>query len=288
MQGQQAPLTNLAAGKAHGWNLITLLLPVLLVGCDVPATTESPAVSGAAEPPVAAVTGTLTYRERMALSPAASAIVELQDVSRTDVAATTLVSIRLESPGNPPIPFQLDYDPAQLEEGMRYAVRAEIREGERLLFTTAERYEVLTGDAAAQDLEILLVRAQEPVASEENQPLTGTRWVLETMVGDSGGQAPAALPGEERPPSLEFTADRVSGYSGCNGFNGGYDATDGSLTIGLLAITQRACPDMMLERAILTGLGEADAYLLDAEAQTLTLVASGKPTLIYRRVLEQA
>ncbi len=285
MQGTQS-FAQIRSGR-RGRPFAIALLAFLFVSCTGPEAGDSATVTSAAETPGAAITGTLTYRERIALSPAAVAIVELQDVSRTDVRATTLSSLRLEAPGDPPIPFRLDYDPAQIDERMRYAVRAEIREGERLLFTTDRHHGVLTGDSAGGELEILLIRAQERPPEPPEQPLAGTRWVLDSIVGDSGSEPAAEPSGEEPLPSLDFTADRVSGYSGCNNFNGGYEATDGTLAIGLLAITQRACPAMALERTVVQALGEADAYLLDAPAQTLTLISQGKPSLIYRRAADE-
>ena len=286
MQGTQA---GLVAGNDGGGRffrfLAALLLAGLLAGCDAPDAGDAQTVTTVVESPMALISGTLTYRERLALSPAAVATVELRDVSGGAAAGAIVASVRLESPGNPPIPFRLEYDPARVDEGLPYALRAEIREGERLLFAADQHHAVLTGEAAAEELALLLVRAQEPARETVGHPLDGTRWVLNSIVGH---EFPGAGSEEDRRPSLEFSADRVSGYGGCNSFNGGYGAADGTLTIGLLAITQRACPDMSLERTVVQALGEADAYLLDAAAQTLTIVAGGKPSLIYRRAAAEA
>ena len=45
------------------------------------------ACRGEPAPPNAAVTGTVTYRERLALTPGATLVVELRDVSYADAAA---------------------------------------------------------------------------------------------------------------------------------------------------------------------------------------------------------
>jgi len=51
------------------------------------------------------------------------------------------------------------------------------------------------------------------------------------------------LPAGERQPSILFLRQdrRVTGYSGCNGFTGGYDQRGDALTFGLLAMTRRYC-----------------------------------------------
>jgi uncharacterized lipoprotein YbaY/heat shock protein HslJ len=93
----------------------------------------------------AAITGTVTYREKIALPGDAVVEVTLQDVSHADAAATVLGRVRLEDVGQPPVAFTLPYDPAAIDSTRRYAVRARITAGKRLLFVTDRRYPVLTG-----------------------------------------------------------------------------------------------------------------------------------------------
>ena len=63
------------------------------------------------EPP-AVVTGTVTYRERIALSPQAVVEVKLEDVSRADAAAVTIGEQTITNPGQVPIDFEIEYDPS--------------------------------------------------------------------------------------------------------------------------------------------------------------------------------
>jgi len=105
----------------------------------------------------AAVTGTLTYRERIALPADAVITVQLRDVSLMDVAAR-LVSEQVISPQHAvPVPFTLPYDPADIDERMTYAVHATIRSGERLLFITDRIYPVLTRGQSDQ-VDLVLVK----------------------------------------------------------------------------------------------------------------------------------
>lgn len=137
------------AGVALGF-----LAAVLLTACgadDAPVT---------AEPTSAALTGTVTYRERMALPITATIDVRLLDISLQDVPARVLAQQTIEAAGQSvPIPYRLEYDPGLVREALSYAVRAEIRSAEgQLLWTTDTVHPVLTRGAPQDDVEIRLVR----------------------------------------------------------------------------------------------------------------------------------
>jgi uncharacterized lipoprotein YbaY/heat shock protein HslJ/uncharacterized lipoprotein NlpE involved in copper resistance len=104
------------------------------------------------------VSGTATYRERIALPPGAVLEVSLHDVSRADAPAKELGSVRIENLGNPPFEFEIPYPPEAIDDRHSYAVRATIRAGGKLLFTTDTSYPVLTR-GACNEVELLLRRA---------------------------------------------------------------------------------------------------------------------------------
>lgn len=120
---------------------------------DEPAQAGDEATGSAAQ-----VTGTLMYRERIALPPGAVAEVWLLDTSLADAPAKEIAYQRIAAPGSPPIPFALEYDPQQVRQGMQYTVRATIRQGEQLLFTSDTHYPVLTrGAANTADIMLIMV-----------------------------------------------------------------------------------------------------------------------------------
>ena len=128
---------------------------VLLTACAAPP--------GASTPEAAAplrVTGSVAYRERIALDPSAEIVVQLLDVSRMDVAAVVLAEQRLRAGGNQvPFTFELSVDPARIDPRMRYTVSARILQGDRLLFITDTAHPVLTqrhGNTAS----LMLVRVE--------------------------------------------------------------------------------------------------------------------------------
>ncbi len=107
------------------------------------------------------VSGTVTYRQRMALPPSAILVVRLVDVSRQDVSAPVIAEQRIETAGRQvPFSFEIAYDRTRIQERNRYAVRAEIQDGGRLLFTTDTMQPVITqGSPRVVDLELVRVGA---------------------------------------------------------------------------------------------------------------------------------
>ena len=110
------------------------------------------------------------YRERMALPPEAVLVATLEDISRADVRAELLGSVRVENPGSPPFRFEIAYDPARIQTNHAYAVRARITVQGRLWFTTDQVYPVLTG-GHGQEVELLLRRTGGAAAANP-VPLT--------------------------------------------------------------------------------------------------------------------
>ena len=84
------------------------------------------------------VTGTITYRERMALSPTAVVDVRLDDVTRPGAAEPVVASTRIDRPGQVPIRFELPYDPSLIDQRSRYAVRAVISDQGVVMFASLD------------------------------------------------------------------------------------------------------------------------------------------------------
>lgn len=129
----------------------------LLSACAVPS---SPAAGGTAQ---LRVTGTVTYRERIALDPAADIVVQLLDVSLMDAPSKVLAEQRIKANGKQvPFAYELKVDAARIDPRMLYAVSARITRGEQLLFINDTQYPVLTqGGATSADLVLVRV-AQAP------------------------------------------------------------------------------------------------------------------------------
>ncbi|SEB22968.1 YbaY family lipoprotein [Variovorax sp. YR216] len=97
------------------------------------------------KPEFVRVTGTVAYRERIALDPSAEIVVQLLDASRMDAPAAVLAEQRIRADGRQvPIGFELSVDPARIDPRMRYNVSARILQDGKLLFITDRAYPVLT------------------------------------------------------------------------------------------------------------------------------------------------
>ena len=242
----------------------TCLLALCSIGCEVNPSSSQ-----------AIVSGTATYRERMALPPDAVFEATLEDVSRADAASEVMGRTRIESPGLPPISFTIAYDPARISAGNRYAVRARISRGEQLLFTTDTNYAVL-GDAQANHVDVMLQRvAGTPAASQPvgNASLENTDWELHRV----GDKVVTPGPGRAAPFIRLNSADqRATGSGGCNRFTGSYSVEGHQLKLGQIAATMMACLEgMEEERAFFDALKSVNTWRITG--QQLDLVdRSGK------------
>ena len=112
--------------------------------------------------PNASVSGTVTYRERLALSPGAKLVVELRDVSYADAASTLIARQTISDPGQVPIKFKVEYNRDDIDSRNTYAVSAKIIESDgRLAFTNDTAYDVITR-GNPNNLDMLLVLVQPP------------------------------------------------------------------------------------------------------------------------------
>ena len=109
-----------------------------------------------AEQPVS-VTGSITYRERMALPPTAQVEVTLADVSLMDAPSKTIARQSFTADGRQvPFAFSLTVDQRQLDPRHSYAVSARITDASgRLMFITDTRNSVTFDGRPAIDLGML-------------------------------------------------------------------------------------------------------------------------------------
>ena len=110
--------------------------------------------------PNASVSGSVTYRERLALTPDAKLVVELRDVSYADAAAPLIARQTISEPGQVPIEYKVEYNRGDIDSGNRYSVSASIIESDgRLAFTNDTAHEVIThGNPNRVDMVLVLVQ----------------------------------------------------------------------------------------------------------------------------------
>lgn len=230
-----------------------------------------------------AITGSATYRQRMALPADAVLRVRLEDVSRQDVAAEVLAECEVPAEGRQvPLPFRLEFDSARIVESHRYCVRASLHLADRLLFTTDTAHPVITGDAPT---DVMIVMIQVPARdTEPSQPspaeLVNTYWKLVEV-----GGTPAVVADNRHEAHLILQLDdhRLVGSTGCNRLVGTYQLAGDRLTFSPAATTMMLCPDELMrqERAVTAALAATSSYriagqvleLLDGSAVVVRLEA---------------
>lgn len=225
---------------------------------DAPADAEK---SGAER--TTQVSGTATYRERMALPADAVFEATLEDVSRADAQAQVIGGARNDPAGQPPFHFSISYDPTALRPGHTYAIRGRVTRAGHLLFTTDKHYAL---PAPGQQLELMLVRAQgstPPPPSASTASLENTYWKLLRL-----GNEPVNMGADQREPHLVLHSEgnRVAGFGGCNRITGSYSVSSDKLSFSQMAGTMMACLDgMQYERAFHDALGKVSAWRIDGE-----------------------
>ena len=122
--------------------------------------------------PNASVSGSVTYRERLALSPGAKLVVELRDVSYQDAAAPLIARQTINGPGQVPITFKVEYNRDDIDSRNIYGISARIIESDgRLAFINDTAYDVITRGKPSK-VDMLLVLVQPPPEQVEE----GTDW----------------------------------------------------------------------------------------------------------------
>jgi putative lipoprotein len=104
------------------------------------------------------VSGTVTYRERVALSPDATIYVRLADVTDGNVKSRTIVQHEMKAGQQVPIPFVLTYKQQDIDPTREYAVDVRLSDKGKLSLITPRPAPVLTkGNPDSAD--IVLQRA---------------------------------------------------------------------------------------------------------------------------------
>jgi len=210
------------------------------------------------------ITGTITYRAKIALPPDAAIDVRLEDVTVADVPSKLVAENVFAAAGQQvPIPFQLPYAAADINPAHRYVVRANIKAGEKLMFTSTHTYPVLTQGAPNRVVMVLhavssQAAAAAPAPRVAPNALRGTKWILIELDGKP------VTPSSTNPAYLllDPIGKQYSGSSGCNRINGTFqlDGTDLQLLGGAMTLMACAEPLMKQEKEFNEALTATGSY----------------------------
>ena len=240
-----------------GLIIVLMLTTLLITGCAKTAT----------------VTGTVTYREKIALPPQGVVVtVKVEDVSRADAPAVTIGEQIIENPSHQvPIPFEIEYNPDDIDERYTYAMRVRIEVDGELWFINTTRHQVITHGFPTNDVEVML----EKVGPRETVTLEDTTWVLQSY--GERGNLKTLIKDTEITIEFKSAENQFSGSAGCNHYFGSYDVKGSNLSIpGPIGATEMSCGEDIdkQEREYLTTLQAARSY--NIEDGGLTIICGAK------------
>ncbi len=155
---------------------LSLVLPAFVACGDDPGPGSSTVEVPSGKSPNASVSGTVTYRERLALTSGAKLVMELRDVSYQDAAAPLIARQTIEGPGQVPIKFKVEYNRDDIDSRNTYGISARIIESDgRLAFTNDTAFDVITrGNPSKVDMVLVLV---EPPPDQVEEGQDWRQWV---------------------------------------------------------------------------------------------------------------
>ncbi|WP_027696194.1 YbaY family lipoprotein [Vibrio litoralis] len=136
----------------------SIIMGVAMTGCTTTHNTSSASQSSSEAASLASVTGSVFYRERIALPDDAVVTVTLEDISLADKAAEILATDSFVTGGKQvPFEFKLDYDANKIVPNHRYNVRAKIAVDGKLRFTTDTITHVITDENKTQAVQLRVI-----------------------------------------------------------------------------------------------------------------------------------
>lgn len=234
----------------------------LLSACQTPPTALSPQEEAA----VLTVTGSATYRERMAAPKGSVLKVELSDTSRADAPAISLAdwSDSLDD-GGVPKKFTLRVNDA-LDPRFTYTLRATVTGPDGDLLWTTDTVHRISDVAGKVDAGTLVMVKVQPAPAPEVPALAGTDFKVTAI----GGKATVG----QRLPTLNFSEDgRAGGFGSCNSYSGSFTQSGNKLTFGDIISTMMACAEPAISAQ------ESGLYAALRGTATLTPGADGKLVL---------
>ncbi|RZQ28769.1 lipo-like protein [Vibrio vulnificus] len=131
--------------------MMSVFFGALLAGCQ----TSEPLVK---DQGIQTISGTVFYRERIALPEDVAVTLVLEDVSLADAPAKVIAKHKFITNGKQvPLSFDLAYDSKKIIANHRYNVRARIEVNGRLRFISDTIVPVITDEANTHNVEIMVV-----------------------------------------------------------------------------------------------------------------------------------
>jgi putative lipoprotein len=226
----------------------------------------------------ASLSGTVTYRERVALPPDAIVEISLIDATAQDDAPRAVATTAVRAEGRQvPLPFSLHYDASKIAKSHLYTVRAAIKSGSELLFTTDIARAVITQENPTH-VDLMLTRV-DPTEATGTGDLAGSSWILEDLNG-AGVVAGSRV-------TLEFAEKgRATGTGSCNRYFATVEISGSSIRFGAVGATRMACAATAVSLQEVKYFGALeDASRFTLEEGVLSIYGSTSRPLRFRRAV---
>ena len=227
--------------------------------------------------PNASINGTVTYRERLTLSPGASVVMELRDISYADAPASLIARQTISNPGQVPIKFKVEYSREDIDPRNTYGISARIIESDgRLAFTNDTAYEVITrGNPDQVDMRLVLVEPPPDLVDDADADLQ--TWVEVPATAISANLIPNEL---EHPLRIAYYQSTIEGCARPGSQSLRLDGNDIIVSVTLMQPPPTAwsipCHEQVVELDTVELVGAA----LES-GQTYRVVVNGRVTTTF-------
>ena len=223
----------------------------------------------------ATLTGTVAYRERVALPADAVAEISLIDATVQDAAASVVAKTSVSLDGKQvPLPFSLRYDASRIDKKHLYTARATIKSGGQMLFTTDQVRGVITqGNPTHVDLVLTRV---DPESAGAFGDLTRSSWVLVDLNGDGVVEGTHV--------TLDFGENgRATGNGSCNRYFSTVEISGSSIRFGAVGATRMACGTSVSLQEVKYFEALEAAHRFTVEGNSLSIFGGGSKPLRFTR-----
>jgi putative lipoprotein len=199
----------------------------------------------------------VNHRERIVLPPTAQVYVVLEDQALMDVPAVKINEARATVTQGPPYAVSVLYDPEALTGRGVYGVRAHIENDGKLMFNSTTFNPAFGKDGRTDSpvndpVEIVVERTKGSVKVTKGPYLLGTTWMLQGV------------------------DTIISGFAGCNRFNGRYSLGNDEVSFSQMTMTTNVCDDETeLETQYTKALANTARYRIE-EGKLLLYSSDGR------------
>lgn len=115
------------------------------------------------------VTGEIAFRDRVSMPADAEVRIELREFIRHDAPLVMLANTTISDIRRIPIPFEIEYDPLDIDPRRTYMVHASIISNDRTLYTTTDQFPVITAQHGNEVAVAVVSAPQTPADSADTQ-----------------------------------------------------------------------------------------------------------------------